>query len=178
MKRRRAASAVRDSPARQVAGFIAKFDPAIAKLVRASRKALRKRLPTAVELVYDNYNALAIGWGPNERTSEVIVSLGIFARGICLYFTQGTRLPDPQKLLKGSGKQGRFLRLDRVSLLEEPPVEALLRAAIRLGKTPLPATGRGTTVVKSVSAKQRPRRPVQPPNRPRPARAVRRGQRR
>ena len=147
------------SPAKQVAGFIAKFDPSIARLVRLARTALRKRFSTAVELVYDNYNALAIGWGPNERTSEVIVSPGIYARGVSLYFMQGVKLPDPGKLLEGSGNQGRFIRLQSVVQLNDPAVGALLEAAARLGKTPLPATGRGYTVVKSVSARQRPRRP-------------------
>lgn len=160
MKRGRSPAESSGSPAKEVAGFIAKFDPAIAKLVRSARSALRKRFPTAVELVYDNYNALAIGWGPNERASEVIVSLGVYARGVSLYFMQGTKLPDPQKLLQGSGNQGRFIRLESVAQLDEPSVEALLHAAIRQGKTPLPATGRGYTVVKSVSAKQRPRRPA------------------
>jgi hypothetical protein len=147
------------SPARRVAGFIARFDPSIARLVRASRTALRKRFPTAVELVYDNYNALAIGWGPNERASEILVSLAVFARGVLLYFTRGATLPDPRKLLMGSGNRGRHIRIEKVSQLKEPAVEALLRAASRLGKTPLPASGRGYTLIKSVSRKQRPRRP-------------------
>lgn len=160
MKRNRSAAGSAVSSAKQAAAFTAKFDPTIARLARSARTALRKRLPTAVELVYDNYNALAIGWGPNERASEVIVSLGIFARGVSLYFTHGAKLPDPQKLLQGSGNQGRFIRLESVAQLDQPAVTALLRAAIRQGKTPLPATGRGYTVVKSVSAKQRPRRPA------------------
>src|SRR5689334_3698399 len=92
--------------------FIAKFDSPIAKLLRQSRSALRKRFPTAVELVYDNYNALAIGWGPNERASEVIVSLAGFARGVNLYFMHGAKLKDPGGLLEGGGKQGRFIRLE------------------------------------------------------------------
>jgi hypothetical protein len=37
-------------------------------------------------------------------------------------------------------------------------VEALVAAAINLSKTPLPASGRGKLIVRSVSAKQRPRR--------------------
>jgi hypothetical protein len=36
-------------------------------------------------------------------------------------------------------------------------VQKLLRAAIAQAKTPLPRTGRGYTIIKSVSAKQRPR---------------------
>jgi len=148
------------SPARQLAGFIAKFDPAIAKLVRQARTALRKRFfPTAVELVYDNYNALAIGYSPNERASEVVVSLAVYARGVSLYFIQGANVRDPHKLLEGSGNQGRFVRLQNAAQLDQPAVAALLGTAIRYGKTPLPAVGRVYTVIKSISAKQRPRRP-------------------
>jgi hypothetical protein len=38
---------------------------------------MRARLPGAVELVYDNYNALAIGFGPTERTSEAVFSIEV-----------------------------------------------------------------------------------------------------
>ncbi len=153
------------SPARQVEGFIAKFDPDIGKLTRAGRTRLRRRFPTAVELVYDNYNALAIGYGPNERASEVVVSLAVFARGVNLYFIRGASLPDPHGVLQGSGTRGRFIRFGRPGLLDEPTVDALLRAAVRCGKTPFPATGKGYTVIKSISVKQRPRRMGMPARR-------------
>jgi hypothetical protein len=147
------------TPARQLAGFITRFDPAIAKLVRAARTRLRRRFPTAVELVYDNYNALAIGFGPTERASDAMVSLAAYARGVSLYFLHGARLKDPKNLLKGKGNQGRFIRLQNAATVDEPAVIALLRAATELGAAPLPKTGRGYTVIKSVSAKQRSRRP-------------------
>ena len=147
------------TPAKQIADFIAKFDPAIAKLVRSARSVLRKRFPTAIELVYDNYNALAIGYSTTERTSDVLFSLAVFARGVNLYFMYGRSLPDPHKLLQGGGKQGAFVRLHDLSTLDDPAVKELLDAAIRHSESPLAATGRGYSVVKSVSAKQRPRRP-------------------
>jgi len=147
------------SPSEQVEAFIRKFDPAIAKLARSVRKEMRKRFSSAVELVYDNYNALAIGYGPTERVSDVIVSIAVYARGVNLYFMYGRSLPDPQKLLLGQGNQGAFLRMDNLRVLEEPGVEALLVAATKHAKPPLPEKGRGYTVVKSISSKQRPRRP-------------------
>ena len=159
---RRLTTTAPPSSAKQLAGFVAKFDPAIGSLVRSARAVLRKRLPTAIELVYDNYNALAIGFASTERTSDVIVSLAVYARGVNLYFMYGARLPDPRRLLKGSGNQGRFVPLEHVTVLDTPAVQALLRAAVRHAKTPLPSVGRGYTVIRSVSAKQRPRRP--PPN--------------
>ena len=159
MSRRRPASGAAAPPAaRQVAGFIARFDPPVAKLTRAARAVLRKRWPTAVELVYDSYNALAIGWSPTERMSDVFASLAVYAKGVNLYFMYGVELPDPAGLLQGSGNQGRFLRLTRLSQLDDDAVVALLRAAVANGDVPLPATGRGYTVIKRVSPKHRPRR--------------------
>ena len=64
------------SPGRQLASFLGKYDPAIAARARASIALMRKRLSTATELVYDNYNALAIGFGPSDRASEAIFSIG------------------------------------------------------------------------------------------------------
>lgn len=166
----------KESPAKQLEAFIAKYDPAVAKLTRACRSALRKRLPTANELVYDNYQFLAIGYGPNERTSECVVSLAVSPKGPALCFIHGATLPDPGKVLFGGGNQVRFARLERAATLSEPRVEALLRAALKQAKTPMPKTGKGVTIIKSISAKQRPRRKPEKPatkparrTRPRPA---------
>jgi hypothetical protein len=145
------------SPAKQLAAFIAKFDPAVERLVRSARSALRKQLPTAVEQIYDNYNFLAIGYCTSERTSDCIVSLAASAKGVALSFYQGATLPDPDKVLLGSGKQNRFVRLESANTLATPAVQSLIRAAVAQAKTQLPSS-RGYTMIKSVSAKQRPRR--------------------
>lgn len=150
------------TPSKQVAGFIAKFDPAIAKLARAARAKLRKQLPTAIELVYDNYNALAIGFAPTEKTSHAVLSLALWPRGVNLYFTYGATLPDPDELLEGNGNQGRFVRLTSASQLDDRKVKALIERAVEHGPAAWPRTGGGYTVVKSISAKQRPRRPPKP----------------
>lgn len=148
-----------ESPAKQLAGFLAKYDPAVGRLARATRAALRKRLPTAIEMVYDNYQFLAIGFSATERASDCLVSLAISPKGAALSFYYGSSIPDPDGILLGSGKQNRYVRLDSAVTLALPAVEALIRAAIEKAKNPLPATGRGRTLIKSVSAKQRPRRP-------------------
>jgi hypothetical protein len=158
MKQRTVAAAT--SPARQLNRCIDRFAPAIRKLVREARTKLRRKLPTAIELVYDNYNALAIGFASSERGSDTFVSLAVYARGVNLYFIYGVALPDPHHLLLGSGNQGRFVRLESVAMLDRPEIRALLDASIAEGDTPLPKSGRGYTVIKSVSPKQRLRRPL------------------
>jgi len=146
------------SVTKQLAAFIAKFDPKVAKHIRACRAEMRKLLPTAIELVYDNYNFFVIGYGPTERASEAILSIAAAANGVGLAFLYGATLPDPKRLLLGSGKQNRFIRLPTIEPLRSPDVLKLIRAAVVQAKTPLPATGGGYTVIKSIAAKQRPRR--------------------
>ncbi len=153
----KARSASAEPPAKQIAGFIAKFDPKVAKLIGSLRLAVRKRFPTAVELVYDNYNFLVFGFCTTERVSDCLVSLAANAHGVTLFFNWGATLPDPHKILLGGGKQVRFIRLESAATLARPEVKALLSAALAQAKRPLPASGRGYTIVKSISAKQRTR---------------------
>ena len=149
----------------QLAGFIDKFTPEMAKAIRSVRAALRKRVPTANELVYDNFNFFVIGYSSTLRPSDAFVSLVADAHGVRIAFYYGSTLPDPAGILLGDGNQNRFIRLASARDLGKPEVEALIRAAIAQGKTPLPATGRGTLVIRSVSAKQRPRRVTAKPAR-------------
>ncbi|MEZ5970280.1 MAG: DUF1801 domain-containing protein [Hyphomonadaceae bacterium] len=145
----------------QLAGFIAKFTPEMAKRIRAARAKMRKRIPQAIELVYDNYNFFVIGYGPSERPSDAIFSLAAQAKGLSLCFLQGAKLPDPKRLLKGSGNVVRSIRLDDAATLDLPDMDALISVAIERAKTPMPAKGKHQLIIRSVSAKQRPRRPME-----------------
>jgi hypothetical protein len=147
------------SPAAQLASFLGKFTPEIATLARKSIALLRKRLPGATVLVYDNYNALAVGFGPNERTSEAILSIAVWPRWVSLFFLQGKGLADPQKILKGSGNRVRHVVLTSTADLDQPAIRALIAAALARSQAKVPARG-GEIVIKSISAKQRPRRPA------------------
>lgn len=142
----------------QLASFVAKFEPKYAKLIKECRRELRKLLPAAIELVYDNYNFFVIGYCSSERASDCIVSLAAAANGVGLSFYRGAALADPAGILEGSGKQNRFVRLPNADRLRAREVVQLIHAAARQAKTGLPSSGRGYLVIKSVSVKQRPRR--------------------
>lgn len=155
----KAARAATDSSAEtQLQGFIAKFEPKHQMLIRAVRKVLRQRFPTAYELVYDNYNFFVIGYSPTERPSDAILSMAAGANGVGLCFLHGARLPDPKRILQGSGNQTRFIRLESADVLARPEVASLVTAAAAQAKTSLRTTGRGRLIIRSVSAKQHPRR--------------------
>jgi hypothetical protein len=144
-----------ESAEKQLASFIQKFDAKHQALIRSVRSTLRKRFPTANELVWDNYNFFVIAYSPTERPSDTFVSIAAAANGVVLGFYRGADLRDPHKLLKGSGKQYRFVRLESAAKLANPIVKTLITEAVARGKAPMPAKGKGKLMIRSVSTKQR-----------------------
>jgi len=147
------------SPDAHLAGFLAKFTPEIAALAKACLARMRKRLPGATQPVYDNYNALAIGFGPNDRVRDVIFSIAVYPRWVSLFFFHGIGLNDPHKLLTGGGNQVRHIVLKEAAMLDQPAIIDLMDQALLNAKVPIDPKAKGGLVIKSVSAKQRPRRP-------------------
>ena len=145
------------SPERQLSAFIGKYSLEMQRTVRAARKKMRGLFPTAVELVYDNYNALVIGYGPTDRTSDALCSIAVYPKWVTLFFLRGSEMQDPDGILKGDGKIVRQIRLSDASDLDRPAVRRLIRQAIELADVPFV---KHALVIKSVSAKQRPRRPA------------------
>jgi hypothetical protein len=154
----KAAAIPAPSPETRLTSFIKKFTPKNQTFIRSVRKALRKRLPTANELVYDNYNFFVIGYCTTERASDCLLSIAADHKGVTIFFCWGAKLPDPHKILTGGGKQVRFLRIAKAADLAHPHVEAVIRAAIAYARAPLPLSGKGKLIIRAVSAKQRPRR--------------------
>jgi len=154
------------TPQVQLASFLAKFTPEVASQAEAILVKLRKRLPNALELVYDNYNALAIGFAPSERPSEAILSIAVFPKWVSLFFLQAQGLPDPTNILKGKGKVARHIVLRDASMLEEPAIQNLVDEALARAKVRLDPETKHRLIIKSISAKQRPRRPSETPAKP------------
>jgi hypothetical protein len=122
---------------------------------------MRKLVPGAIELVYDNYNALAIGFAPSERASEAVMSIAVFPRWVTLCFLQsGPKLKDPKRLLKGSGSRVRNIPLKSAADLDTSPIRALIAEALERASVPIDASARRRLVIKSISPKQRGRRPT------------------
>jgi len=144
----------------QLDTFIDKFTPEVAVLTRALIDKMKGRAPGATIMVYDNYNALAIGFGPNDKASLAVLSLAVMPRWVTLCFLFGVGLPDPQQLLKGSGSRVRHVRLYTAEAFDDPRIQDLIAAALDRSEPPIDPEAEQRLIIKSVSAKQRPRRPA------------------
>lgn len=146
------------TPHQQLDGFIDKFTPEIAATIRRAVPLVLARLPGATIMVYDNYNALAIAFGASDKVRSIVCSVAGYPRWVSLFLSNGPALPDPEGLLEGEGSTVRHVKLtgDR---MDSPAVAALIDAAAACVAVPIDPAGEGRLVIKSISAKQRARRP-------------------
>jgi len=147
-----------ESAEQQLDRFLDAYSPEVAELARKTLAKLRKRLPNAKELVYDNYNALAIGFASTERASDGIFSIALYPMHINFFFLQGAKLPDPDGLLQGVGSVVRHIRLEDEKMLDREDVKAMMATAMKMAEVPFDKKTEYKLIIKSVSAKQRPRR--------------------
>ena len=148
-----------DDAAAQLEVFRAKYLPEVAHEGRLAVARLRARLPGCDAMVYDNYNFLVVGFSPDGKAGHVILSIAQAPRWATLCFLFGIDLDDPEGLLSGSGSQVRSVRLGSARDLELPGIANLIEQAITRSRTPYDPSRTGQLIIKSVSARQRPRRP-------------------
>jgi len=142
----------------QLAGYFAKYDPAVAKLGKTLRAKLRDRLPGLFEVVYvyENQDALVIAYSPTENSYDGLCSIALYPRQAKLFFAQGAKLSkaDPNKLLQGRGTV-RHVVMNTAADFDRPEIEMLMAAALKLAKLRLDASAKGSVVIRAEAQKQR-----------------------
>jgi hypothetical protein len=150
-------------PQAQLDSFLDKYTPEVAAFARHALTKMRRLMPGAIEMVYDNYNALVVGFGPSERPSEAIFSVVLYPDHVSLCFLQGARLQDPAGRLQGSGNVVRHIRLFAAGSpdprrLDDREVRMLIASALLDAKVQMPSKPQRKLIIRAISAKQRPRR--------------------
>lgn len=142
------------TPEAVLRALIATYPPKLQALIRSVRSGVRKRVPAANELVYDYSGSLVLSYTATEHGKDGVLSLAVKPDGVRLYFGGGPKLPDPKKLLLGTGG-ARYILVESASRLAHPDVKALLTAAIARSPVPLPAKGKGELIDRSAAQKKR-----------------------
>ncbi|MDR3668305.1 MAG: DUF1801 domain-containing protein [Ignavibacteriaceae bacterium] len=116
--------------------------------------------PDANELIYDNYNALAIGWSPTDRVGHTFcsIALGRTSGNVHFGFYWGSEIEDPKKLLIGNGNQYRYTLVKSKKDFPKTYIKKLVKDAYKnsLAKVKDPKQiKKGETITKSISAAKR-----------------------
>lgn len=120
-----------------VSEHIKKVPPTVRPIVQAARRAVKAVAPKADEVSYQSQppRSSTYMWKIVRYAvdGQNVVGIGTFPRHSTLFFYRGRELNDRSGLLKGSGKDSRFITLKAPADAEHPAVKRLLREAFKLG---------------------------------------------
>lgn len=153
-------SADRSPTETQLASFLAKYTLEMEARATSILSRMSQLLPGAVQMVYDNYNALAIAYGPSEKVSAAIFSIAVYPRWVSLFFSKGAGLSDPAGLLEGTGSTYRHIVIKSAEDLDKSAITDLIDRALFAEGHPINASNPARLIIKSISAKQGSRRPT------------------
>jgi len=141
--------------------FLKPFPENVMEITLWLREFIWDFYPQSNELIYDNYNALAIGFSLTDKAGDVFCSIAVCSDHVNFGFNRGVDFPDRKKILLGNGSQYRFIRVKDKSDFPEEYIKELLAMAYEnsTGRMkPVKKAIRGETIVKSISPVKR--RPV------------------
>ena len=111
--------------------LVKQFSPPLQQLARSVRRFVRAEMPGAVEQVKSGWHA--VWYGASSKMSDIVVVIHLEDRYVNIEFAQGTALHDPAKLLEGTGRNMRHVKIRGEKDLARPEFLALVRSAIALG---------------------------------------------
>ena len=140
--------------------FLEPFPEAIRDLVIWLRSFIWDLYPQTNELIYDNYNALAIGWSPTDRVGHIFCSIAVgrTSNNVHFGFYWGAQIADPEKKLLGQGKQYRYILVKEKSGFPETYIKKLMKEAYQLSLSKVKDPSQlmqGATITKSISQAKR-----------------------
>jgi len=138
--------------------FLQSYPPDVRKLFGATRDSILDLEKNVYEMIWDNYNALAVAYAPADQLRDAYCHIAVYSAHVNLGFNQGAHLSDPNKMLLGEGALIRHIKIDSAEILESKAVRKLIYEARSWSKqmNPWGALPTGTvSIVKSISENRR-----------------------
>ena len=139
--------------------FLLPFDQHIVELALWLRGFIWDHYPQCNELIYDNYNAVAVGWSPTEKQGDIFCSIAVYGnKDVHFGFYWGSKLTDPKQILLGKGNQYRYIKVNSPADFPQEYIVELMAGAYAYSLSKLKPNAvllNGQTIVKSISAKKK-----------------------
>jgi hypothetical protein len=138
--------------------FLKPYDKKVVETAIQLRDFVIEQHPDCNELIYDNYNAVAIGYSTTDRQKELYCHIAVYSKYVNMGFNKGVELSDPGKLLKGTGNSIRHIRVENYDDFPSTYVKRLLQESLKLSLESLENKEqqvKAQSIIKSISAKKK-----------------------
>jgi len=143
-------------PPKELIDLLKPYDRGIQELTLALRQLVLEEMAPCCEYILEVY-IIALHYGPTHRMKDGICYIGVIKDHVNLGFIRGSELADPQRILEGTGKQMRHIKIRNMSDLLRPAIRAYLQEACERAGYEV-ATEKERTVTTVVKRKSLPKR--------------------
>lgn len=106
-----------------------RIDPRVQRLLLRSREFVWRHFQPTKEEVTPEKDSVVVWFGVSGKKNPWAVYAAPFRAHVTIGFFDGASLPDPDGILKGTGKQLRLVHIKTADDLGGEPLAAVLRAA-------------------------------------------------
>lgn len=146
------------APPRELLDLLRHYDRGVQELAIALRQLVIEEMAPCCESIVEVY-IVALHYGPTHRMKDGICYIGVIKDHVNLGFLRGSELADPQRILEGTGKQMRHIKIRNMADLLRPAIRTYLRETCeRAGYEVNPEKGRTVNTV--LKRKSSPRRSI------------------
>ncbi len=141
-----------------LAKFLKPFPDNLKRTTLFLRKFVLESYPNCYELIYDNYNALAVGFAVSDRAGDAFCSIAVYSKYVNFGFNRGSEIEDPENKLVGSGSLYRHLTVETQEDFPKGYIKRLLKQAYKNSLSRLKdkkQLRKGITITKSISPAKR-----------------------
>ena len=139
--------------------FILPYSKEIQKLTMELRGFVTDLVPEANELIWDNYNAVAIAYSKSEKLKDAFCHIAVYSEHVNFGFNRGAELSKYNTKFEGKGKLIRHIQVKKMELFPKKELEAMIWEAVgiseKLNINLIEKRGNPKSIVMAISEKKR-----------------------
>jgi len=138
--------------------FLLPYDKSIQNLTIELRNFIVKLIPETHELIWDNYNAVAIAYSKSKKLKDAFCHIAVYSRHVNFGFNRGAELTPSNLKLNGKGKLIRHISVQSIDDFPKKEIEKMIYEAVGLSEKLNPElihfSDKPESIVMSISKKK------------------------
>ncbi|SEJ83062.1 hypothetical protein SAMN05192553_1235 [Cyclobacterium xiamenense] len=114
--------------------FIEPYDEQIQSLVLELRNFVTDLVPQANELIYDNYNAVSMGYSKSEKLKDAFCHIAVYSGHVNFGFNRGAELTKKEVKLNGNGKLIRHIAVKDIKSFPKQEITRMIWEAVEISE--------------------------------------------
>ncbi|WP_299767647.1 DUF1801 domain-containing protein [uncultured Dokdonia sp.] len=137
-------------PNPQLKEFIAPYSEEIQKTAMELRNFITNTAPQANELIWDNYNAVAIAYSKSEKLKDAFCHIALYSQHVNFGFNRGAELTPTTVKLNGKGKLIRHISVKDFQAFPKEEIKKMIWEALGISEKLNPTLMEQNNIPKSI----------------------------